>query len=145
MNQLLVSRYLRSNFHSLIQERYVMLKYEIEAARGKMIHFLSNTSCRPVPKHWDGDRGLKRKLEMKKFRLLGQIQVVKQYIQALLEPGTDDHNLLSKEHLFDLIYRHLDRMQKTKIEHSFLIHYLGQKSRKREGKRFIDFLKGAKS
>lgn len=71
MNQLLIQRYLRQNFHSLIRERHVMLKYEIEAARGKMMHFLCNKACRPVTKHWDGDRGLKRKLEFKKFKLLG--------------------------------------------------------------------------
>ena len=44
-----------------------------------------------------------------------------------------------------MIYRHIHRIQETCVEHSFLIHYLNLKNKKREGKRFIDFLKGAKA
>ena len=47
--------------------------------------------------------------------------------------------------MYDLIYGHLHSLYKCKIDHSFIINYLSIKNKKREGKRFLYFLEGAKS
>ena len=62
-----------------------------------------------------------------------------------MEPNGGDPDLLQKDHIFDLIYGHLHNLYKCNIDHSFLIRYLKVKSQKREGKRFLYFLEGAKN
>ena len=44
-----------------------------------------------------------------------------------------------------MIYGHLHNLYKCNIDHAFLLRYLKIKNQKREGKRFLYFLEGAKS
>ena len=45
-----------------------------------MMHFFRNATTGPLAEDYDGDRGRKRRLELKKFKLLGQVQVLKQVL-----------------------------------------------------------------
>jgi hypothetical protein len=58
-----VKKSLRNTLDEYLQQSYSQLKYENASSRYKMIHFYSEGS----------QRGQKRSLEKKKFKLLGQI------------------------------------------------------------------------
>lgn len=127
MSQILCRRYLRNQFHMFMQEQQISLKYQIQEYRSKLIHFLSDERADGLVGDSKGDRGNKRRLELKKFRLLGQMQVVKQILTGLLQPDGSDPDFLSKDHMFELIYQHLDKLMKAQVEHAFVLKFLNLK------------------
>ena len=88
-------------------------------------------------------RGEKRILEQKKFKYLGQIQTLRSIFSRFLETK-EDFEIISGEKLYSLIYMIVDDMYKCQITQKYLVDFIDINSKKRESKRAIDFMEGAK-
>lgn len=134
-----VKRELRNTLEEYLQQAYVCLKYEHAAAKAKMMHFFGNSGSGTSTA---SARGTKRLLEQKKFKLLGQIQTLKSIFTSLMEQSWD-LELLQGDQLYQNIYLQLANLYKSNIDQRFLINVLSLKNKKRESKRYINFLEGA--
>lgn len=87
-------------------------------------------------------RGKKRLLEQKKFKCLGQLQMLRAVFSRFVD-SQQDLDVISGERLYSLIHIDLHELNKCGITQKFLIEFIAANSKKRESKRFIDFLEGA--
>lgn len=125
-------KFLRNNLDEYLQESYAQLKYEYSCAKSQLLFFIAE----------GGQRGQKRSLEQKKFKLLGQIQTLRymfsQFVEACESNTEMEH--IQGDLLYHNIYLKMHELYDSNIDHDFLINFMQLKNQKRESKRFISFL-----
>ena len=90
-----------------------------------------------------GSKGQKRTLEKKKFEFLGKIETLKSVLSTFLELNCD-MEVFNADTLYYNMFRRMHKLYEAQIDQGFLIQMIYLKNQKRESKRFIDFLQGAK-
>ena len=90
-----------------------------------------------------GSKGQKRTLEKKKFEFLGKIETLKSVLSTFLELNCD-MEVFNADTLYYNMFRRMHKLYEAQIDQAFLIQMIYLKNQKRESKRFIDFLQGAK-
>lgn len=136
-----VRRELRNTLDKYLQESYALLKYQNASAQSKLIHFFNADVT--GPRLAFNTFGSKRMLMQKKFKLLGQLEVLNSIYSELVEYEWDI-TLLMSDNFYSRIYPLLGKIYNSGVDQKFLINIMNLKNQKKESKKFITFLEGAK-